>query len=71
MTTQSEIRFTRHTFTTTVVVLGALAVGGLIIGNMLWPRPAAATAVPGIEITALMSSVDAANLPVTEIVDRF
>jgi hypothetical protein len=46
-------------------------VGGMIIGSMLWPRPATATAVPGIEITALMSSVDTANLPATEIADLF
>jgi hypothetical protein len=71
MTSHAEARLTRYTFAITVTLCGALAVSGLIIGSTLWPRAAAATAVPGIEITSLMSNVDAAKLPATEISDLF
>ena len=45
--------------------------GGLIVGIKGLPKAAAAPASSGIEITALMSSVDAAKLPATEIADLF
>ena len=71
MTAHTEARLTRYAFALTVALYGAGAVGGLMVGSALWPKATAATATPGIEITALMSKVDAANLPATEIADLF
>jgi hypothetical protein len=71
MTTHAEASYTRFTFAITVAVFVALILGGLIVGNAVWPKARAATASPGIEITSLMSNVGAAKLPVTEIADLF
>jgi hypothetical protein len=59
------------TFAITIGLFVALILGGLIVGNAVWPKAHAATASPGIEITSLMSNVDAAKLPATEIADLF
>jgi hypothetical protein len=67
MTTHTEARSTRFTFAITVAVFVALILGGLIVGTAVWPKARAASAVPGIEISTLMSRVDAAKLPATEI----
>jgi hypothetical protein len=45
--------------------------GGLIVGTAVWPKAQAAPASSGIEITTLMSNVDMAKLPATEIADLF
>jgi hypothetical protein len=58
-------------FAITVAVFVALILGGVIIGTAAWPKANAATAGSGIEITTLMSNVDAAKLPATEITDLF
>jgi len=71
MTAYAEARSTRFTFAITVTVFVALILGGLIVGTAVWPRAHAAIAVSGIEITTLMSNVDAAKLPTTEIADLF
>ena len=71
MTTHTEARSTRFTFAITVTVFIALILGGLVIGTVMWPKAHAATAVAGMEITALMSGVDAARLPATEIANLF
>jgi hypothetical protein len=68
MTTHTDARFT---FAITIAVFVGLILGGLIIGTAVWPKANAAPASSGIEITALMSNVDAANLPATEIADLF
>jgi len=69
MTTHT--RLTRYAFALTVALCGAATLGGLIVGGKVWPKAAAAPASSGIEITALMSNVDAAKLPATEIADLF
>jgi len=71
MRTHAEDRFAVYTFAITVAVFVALILGGLIIGTAVWPKANAATPVSGIEITTLMSNVDAAKLPATEITDLF
>ena len=71
MTTHVETRSTRFTFAITIAVFAALILGGLIIGTAVWPKAHAAKAVPGIEISALMSKLDAAKLPRTEIAYLF
>jgi hypothetical protein len=40
MTTHTEARFTRYTFAITIALYGALILGGLILGSMVWPRVA-------------------------------
>jgi hypothetical protein len=71
MTTHAEARLTRYPFAIVVALFGALILGGLVVGSMVWPRPAVATATPSIDIAALMSNVDASKLPATEIADLF
>jgi hypothetical protein len=67
MTAHTESRRTFYAFTVAVALFAALILVGLIIGTAMWPRTAAATTGPGIEIKALMSNVAAAKLPATEI----
>jgi len=69
MTTRTFL--TRYAFALTATLCGAAALGGLFVGSKPLPKAAAAPASSGIEITALMSSVDAAKLPATEIADLF
>jgi hypothetical protein len=71
MSTHTDARSTRYTFAITVAVFVALIPGGLIVGTATWPKVHAATASPGIEITSLMSNMDAASLPVHDIADLF
>jgi hypothetical protein len=71
MTTHVESRATRYTFALAVTMVAALILGGLAVGSSMWPRAAAATASPGIDIAALMSNTDAAKLPTLEIADLF
>ena len=71
MTTHTEARFTRFTFAITVALFVALILGGLIVGTAVWRKANAAPASAGVEIAVLMSNVDAAKLPATEIADLF
>ena len=57
-------------FVITVAVFVGLILGGVIIGTAVWPRANAATRVSGIDVTAIMSNVDVAKLPATELPDR-
>jgi hypothetical protein len=47
--------------------------GGGIVGTMMWPKQhaVAAPANSTIEITALISTVDVASLPMTQVADLF
>jgi hypothetical protein len=63
---------TKTRLTCCAIALASLAMWGTLFASSMWSKQAAATtASPGIEITALMSNVDATNLPVTEIADLF
>ena len=63
MTTQTKL---------CLIALASLAMWGTLFATSMGPERASATAQsPGIEITALMSNVDATKLPVTEIADLF
>jgi len=55
------------------MLYGALALGGGIVGTTMWPKQhaVAAPANSTIEITALMSTVDVASLPMTQVADLF
>jgi hypothetical protein len=50
-----------------------LALYGAIIGNWMWgtKEAAAATQSPTIDMTALMSTVEVASLPMTQVADLF
>jgi hypothetical protein len=61
----------RFTFAITITLFVALMLGGLIVGTAVWPKAHAAPASSGIEITALMSNVDMAKLPVHDTADLF
>jgi hypothetical protein len=52
---------------------GSLVLGGAIVGTAMWPKQHAVAAPenPTIHITALMSTVDVASLPMTEVADLF
>jgi hypothetical protein len=71
MTAHPNLRLTRCTIT--LVLSGALVLGGAIVGTAMWPNQhaAAAPANSSMQITALMSTVDVASLPMTEIADLF
>jgi hypothetical protein len=68
MTTRTDARFT---LAITITLFVALTLGGLVVDTAVWPKAHAAPASPGIEITSLMSKVDAATLSATEIADLF
>ena len=70
MTAQTETRFTRYAFALVVALVGMITVAGLILGNAMWPRAAAAaTTGSRIEIRTLMSKIDTTRMPVLEIAD--
>jgi hypothetical protein len=63
---------TKFHMTCCAIVVASVAICGTLFANWMWSSQAtAATASPGIEITALMSSVELAKLPATEIADLF
>jgi hypothetical protein len=63
---------TKSRLTCCAIALVSLATCGTLFATSIWSKKAAATtATSGIEVTALMSNVDAANLPATEIADLF
>jgi hypothetical protein len=54
------------------IALASLAMWGTLFMTSMAPERASATTDnPGIEITTLMSNVDVAKLPATEIADLF
>jgi hypothetical protein len=54
------------------IALAFLAMLGTLFATSMWSKQAtASTPNSGIEITSLMSNVDATKLPVTEIADLF
>jgi hypothetical protein len=54
------------------IILASLAICGTVFANWMWSSQAtAAAASPGIEITSLMSNMDATKLPVHDIADLF
>ena len=67
----TDARSTRYTFAITIALFVALILGGLIVGTAVWPKANAAPANSNIEVTVLMSNMDVANLPATEIADLF
>jgi hypothetical protein len=63
---------TKFHLTCCAIILASLAICGTLFANWIGSSQAtAAAASPGIEITSLMSSMDAAKLPATEIADLF
>jgi hypothetical protein len=63
---------TKFHMTCCAIILASLAICGTVFANWMWSGQAtAATARPGIEITALMSRADVAKLQATEIADLF
>ena len=63
---------TKFNLTCCAIILVSLAICGTVFADWMSSSQATAAAVnPRIEITSLMSSVDAAKLPVTEIADLF
>jgi hypothetical protein len=73
MTAHTEFRSARYAFALAVALFGALVVGGPILGSTIWPRGAAAatTTSSRIDVDALMSKVDTAEMPALEIADLF
>ena len=63
---------TKFHLTCCAIILASLAICGTVFANWMWSSQAtAAAASPGIDITTLMSNVDAAKLPAIEIADLF
>jgi hypothetical protein len=63
---------TKTHLTCCAIALASLAIAGTLFATSMWSKQAAATtASPGIEITTLMSNVDATKLSVHDIADLF